>query len=606
MADWEWDFFVSYTQADGAWAEWIAWQLERDGYRVLIQAWDMVPGSNWMHRMQDGVRRAGRTVVVLSAAYVESGFAAAEWQAAWREDPLGQNRKLLVFRVAECERPGLLAGVVSVDLFEVGEATARARVRSAIRSAVVGRAKPAGEPGFPSSAPVVPRFPGGLPEVWNVPPRNPNFTGRAAELVRLREQLAGHPAVTVHALHGMGGIGKTQTAAEYAYRHAAEYDLVWWVNAEQAALIGDQLTLLGAELGLPPLADPAAMLAAVHRALRARERWLLIFDNAEDPGELSPLLPGGTGHLLITTRRGGFRALGAVLDLDTLDRTDAITLLCRRAPALTDPQAEQIAARLGDLPLALDQAAAYLDQTGMAPEQYLGLLGTRDAELHDRGQAAGHASTVATVWSVSLNRLQASVPAGVQLLELCAWLAPEPIPLDLFTGHCSLLPEPLAGAAADPITFNEAVGALIDYSLARRVSDALVVHRLIQDVTRHRQLGELAVGTRGNLGTALALLRADLPGEVRATPGNWPRWRQLLSSVLAATGHDAQTADSDTTAWLLARAGTYLTTQGQLEESLSLRQRVLRIHEAAHGPDHPITHQSRKYVNDLKSRLGCV
>src|ERR1700728_3724976 len=92
----EWDFFVSYTQADRTWAEWIAWQLEENGYRVLIQAWDMVPGNNWTHRMQQGIRQAKRTVAVLSAAYLESVFATAEWEAAWREDPLGEQRKLLV------------------------------------------------------------------------------------------------------------------------------------------------------------------------------------------------------------------------------------------------------------------------------------------------------------------------------------------------------------------------------------------------------------------------------------------------------------------------------------------------------------------------------
>jgi hypothetical protein len=129
-------FFVSYTQADRPWAEWVAWQLEEDGCRVLIQAWDMVPGSNWAHRMQEGVRRASRTVAVLSAAYADSVFATAEREAAWRGDPLGEQRKLVVFRVADCERPGLLSGVVSVDLFGVGKAAARrlSGPRSAARS----------------------------------------------------------------------------------------------------------------------------------------------------------------------------------------------------------------------------------------------------------------------------------------------------------------------------------------------------------------------------------------------------------------------------------------------------------------------------------------
>jgi hypothetical protein len=585
-----WDFFVSYTQADRAWAEWIAWQLEEDGYRVLIQAWDMVPGSNWAHRMQEGVRRAGRTVAVLSAAYVDSVFATAEWEAAWRGDPLGEQRKLLVFRVAECERPGLLAGVVSVDLFGVGKAAARARIKSAVRGAVTGRAKPAAEPDFPPSAQAArtePRFPGALPEVWNVPPRNPNFTGRAAELGRLRATLAEHPAVTVHALHGMGGIGKTQTAIEYAHRYADGYDLVWWVSAEQAALISDQFTRLGEELGLPPLADPAAMLGVVHRVLRARDRWLLIFDNAEDAHETGPLLPGGPGHVLITTRRSGFRALGEVLDLETLDRPDAIALLRRRTPDVTDAQAGALAARLGDLPLALDQAAAYLDQTGMPPEEYLRLLDTRSADLHSRGHAAGHPGTVATVWSVSLDRLQATAPAAVQLLELCAWLAPEPIPLDLFTSHCGQLPEPLARAAADAVAFNDTVGALTDYSLARRAQGSLIVHRLIQDVTRHRPNAQPAATADRGLETVLALLRADLPGQVWGAPESSLRWRALLPSVLAATGHHTGTAEQDTTAWLLNRAGTYLSSQGRYAEALPLHQRALRIHEAALGPDHP-------------------
>ena len=216
-----------------------------------------------------------------------------------------------------------------------------------------------------------------MPEVWNVPLRNPNFTGREAALGHLRAWLADHPTVTVHALHGMGGIGKTQTAIEYAYRYADGYDLVWWINAEQPALIGDQFARLGEEMGLPLPDDPGAMLRAVHRALRARDRWLLIFDNAEDAQEIGTLLPGGAGHVLITTRRSGFRSLGEVLDLDTFGRAEAAALLRRRAPGLTDAQAGQLAVRLGDLPLALDQAAAYLDLTGMSPQEYLQLLDTR-------------------------------------------------------------------------------------------------------------------------------------------------------------------------------------------------------------------------------------
>jgi tetratricopeptide (TPR) repeat protein len=448
--------------------------------------------------------------------------------------------------------------------------------------------------------PEVAAVPGAWPGVWNVPPRNPNFTGRDAELERLRGWLARRRAVTVHALHGMGGIGKTQTATEYAYRYAGDYELVWWVDAEQPALIGDQFVRLGAELGLAQVDDPAVMLAAVHRALQSRGRWLLIFDNAESPEAIGPLVPGGVGHVLITTRRGGFRALGGVLDLDTLARDDAMALLRRRAPALTDTEAGELAVRLGDLPLALDQAAAYLDQTGMPPGEYLQLLGTRSADLHRRGQAAGHPATVATIWSLSIDRLEDAAPAAVQILELCAWLAPEPIPLDLFTRHSGQLPEPLASAAADPVAFADEIGALIGYSLARRSGGSIVVHRLIQDVARNRHL----TTTSKPLEVALVLLRADLSGDVWAAPESWPRWRALLPSVLAATGHQTGTTQAETTAGLLSTAGTYLRRHGRFGEGLPLHQRALRVHEAALGPDHPDVATELNYLGHALTALG--
>jgi hypothetical protein len=149
----EWDFFVSYTQADRPWAEWIAWMLEDDGYRVLIQAWDFVPGSNWLGNMHDGVQRAARTVAVLSGAYLRSIYGAAEWQAAWARDPAGATRKLLVARVEDCDRPGLLNQVVSLDLFGLPQPQARTVLLDAARLAVGGgRAKPTTAPPFPPSA----------------------------------------------------------------------------------------------------------------------------------------------------------------------------------------------------------------------------------------------------------------------------------------------------------------------------------------------------------------------------------------------------------------------------------------------------------------------
>ncbi len=167
------DFFVSYTKTDREWAEWIAWILEENGYRVLIQAWDIVPGANWIQSMQAGTRDTTRTIAVLSGDYLESVYGGAEWQAAWAADPQGTNRKLLTVRVADCDRPGLLAGVVSIDLFGLAEADARVVVLDMAESAVKGRRKPLVAPRFPGVDRAVttePRFPGvpvaGSTEDW--------------------------------------------------------------------------------------------------------------------------------------------------------------------------------------------------------------------------------------------------------------------------------------------------------------------------------------------------------------------------------------------------------------------------------------------------------
>ena len=616
-----WDFFVSYTQADRAWAEWIAWQLEQDGHRVLVQAWDFVGGANWIARMQDGTREAVRTIAVLSPDYLGSVYGGAEWQAAWAADPDGTSRKLLTATVRECERPGLLAGVVGVDLFGIDEAKARARLRRMIAGALAGRGKPETEPAFPGRAITrEPRFPGTTPQVWNVPARNPNFTGRSDELTALAGGLAGGSPVTVQSVHGMGGVGKTQLAVEYAYAHAASYDLVWWIAAEVPTAIPDQFAALAARFGLEA-ADPAALRGLVHEELRRVPGWLLIFDNAGTTTDVAPWLPPGPlpagipGHVLITTRRGGFSGLGRVLSLDVIPLPDAVALLRTRIVDLDGDVGEQIAGQLGQLPLALEQAAAYLDQTQMPPAQYLDLLRRRADELYRRGKLASRDDTIATLWDISLDRISGQSPAAVQLLDVCAYLAPEPIPLDVFTDHPDLLPVPLALVAADSLEIADTVAILADYSLARRTADGLQVHRLIQATVRARHRSappsspsaaprpeQRAFQDRHPLPIALRVLRAGAPTQVAGSPQAWPRWAQLLPHVLAATGHvDDHASGPDPLAtedagWLLDRAASYLQVRARLADARELAERALAIDEAAYGPDHPLVGRD---LNDL-------
>src|ERR1700735_3624134 len=261
-----------------------------------------------------------------------------------------------------------------------------------------------------------------VPTVWgNVPQRIKNFTGRDEVLEQLRQAVSGQVTVVLpHALQGMGGVGKTALAIEYAHRYGPEYDLVWWIPADQPALVRASLAGLAERLALPSAVGKGieGAAAAALEALRLGDphaRWLLIFDNADEPDELNEIIPRGPGDVLITSRTPRWDVVATKLEVNVFDRRESVAFLKKRIPGgLSDSEADELAEELGDLPLALEQAGACQAETGMGVGTYLRLLKEEVGKILGVGKPLEYPRSMTAAWRVSVGEMTKRLPRAVE------------------------------------------------------------------------------------------------------------------------------------------------------------------------------------------------
>ncbi|MCM0674938.1 FxSxx-COOH system tetratricopeptide repeat protein [Micromonospora phytophila] len=341
------------------------------------------------------------------------------------------------------------------------------------------------------------------------------------------------------ALRGVGGVGKTQLAIEFAYRYADRYQLIWWMTAEDLSAVRTSLAALGERLGLPASTSLEQTVRTVLDALSTSSlSWLLVYDNADAPHELAALMPssnlvGERGHVLVTSRNTAWSASALTLDVDVFTRAESMELLRKRRPTISDDDARRLAAELGDLPLALEQAASWLLTMLSSVDEYLVDLKQHARELLGEGQPRQYRGTVLTVVSMALAALREQNPAAAQLIQLLAFLSPEPVPMRLlWEGRRAEVSEPLRTSLQERNDIARAIRQLASLGLAKadNAGRHVQVHRLVQAVIRE---GLAEQGDDSALADVRRLLAAANPGfpDDRST---WPRHADIAPHVRSA------------------------------------------------------------------------
>ncbi|MCD0447612.1 FxSxx-COOH system tetratricopeptide repeat protein [Actinocorallia sp. API 0066] len=416
------------------------------------------------------------------------------------------------------------------------------------------------------------------PEVWGqVPQRNIHFTGREDQLEQLRELVRARPtAVLPAALYGKGGVGKTQIAVEYVYRNLADYDLVWWIPSEFPDNVRATLSQLAPHLGVPVSQNETVdLVIQALRVGRPYARWLLVFDNADDPADLVNSYPSdGPGHVLITSRNFDWEGVAPTITVPEFSPKESRDFLHRRLPSLGDEQADALAGELGHLPLALEQAGSMQAQTGMPSEEYLEVLRTKAGELMAEGKPVEYPVPLAATWSVSLESLRDKSEPAVELLELLAFFGPEALPRSVLSVGPGVVEGDLGETLSSPLRFNRAVGLLrrysfIDVDVERRT---VQMHRLFQSFTREDASADSRATSLKNVRRLLANALAD-PRSPDA-PADWPLFASVLPHLEPSEA--LRHPEEPTTRHLLQAAVRYLHSAGDPLASERLARRVLR------------------------------
>ncbi|MFJ2557503.1 MULTISPECIES: FxSxx-COOH system tetratricopeptide repeat protein [unclassified Streptomyces] len=605
---------VIRADRDRLWAAWIADTLERHGVRAAPYPWEPPDETPLDRCLRDLAPDRGPVLLVLSPAFFRrSPRDGAEWNAVLSDllarHP-GRLRAVSVTlpdHIGALPRAAELLAPVPLTALDAPEATRRLLGLFAPETPDAPETLDAPDPAPAHAVPLTgARYPGESPAVWGgVPRRNTRFTGRDTLLDAVYHAL--HQPTGAVALYGMSGVGKTQLAAEYAYRFGAEYDVVWWVSAGDRVPCRQGLAELAPALGLSTGVEYGERLRAARDALRRGEpygRWLVILDGADEPDRIGDLVPTGPGHVLITARNSQWGERDStLLEVPVYDRTESVAFVRRRAPRLSPEEAGRLAEALEDLPLLLDQTAGWLNDSDLSVEEYIELL-RHGVDQDVVKLSADFPLTFRTGWAILLNNLRETVPEAVDLLRLCTFFAPGAVPVHLVRNLSPEgLPYPIAALVSDPARWDRVIDRLRQYAVVRtagpgpygRADDILSLHRMVHQVVH---LGMSGPEHTELIDVARRTLTTANPGNPART-AHWPRYAEITphlkwADVLRSTDPAMHT--------LVLDCLRYLYLSGEYGEGIDLGRRTLDAWRELLGEAHPrIWDLSHHYANLLRA-----
>jgi TIR domain/NB-ARC domain len=566
----QYDFFLSRRGSVAAIAQEVTDVLMEKGYRVFVQDYDIPIAANFIEEMHEAIKNARDLVVLFTRDYEQSPYTRMEFTSfEANAAQSAEHRRMVILRCEDSPLLGLFAPHVYQDLVGIGDSEER---RERILAALEGRSQAIEPPPRP---------------FIGVPPRIASFTGRADELDRLDAILMhDKPAAVTQAsvgraaVQGMGGVGKTSLAIQYAHRFRGLYAGVCWCQAETRTGLLSGLANLAVTLDASTAQEAdveKAAKAALRRLAEQRATWLLVYDNVTAPDAIAELLPSAGAHVLITSRFSDWSEQADEVALDVLPLEEAIALLGSRMGRSDAAGAKILAEALGRLPLALDHAAAFCKRTQM---QFGDYAKKASSLIETAPRGAAYPRSIAATFDLAITEATAQCQAAEALMAYFGHCAPERIPMTL-----------VEGAVEDEVERQQALVALAEVSLLKHdpfedTTPAVTVHRLIQAVARARS--EANGSARDALGRVTARLVAIYPKE-----GGWLTWplcRQLTPHLLAL--HEAgPNAALNVADWseLLRRAGGYFFGRGAYSSAGQLTRNILRICEKTLGPEHPST-----------------